>query len=113
MECYKCQKELSTSFSFSCLCEHCFSYQHCCLNCKHYTPGKHNDCNIPEAELCVDKESGNRCEYMQVKGSEAIGEEKTKDAQAKSDFFALFGEEAPEDDNSKSAKERFDDLFNS
>lgn len=50
---------------------------------------------------------------MQLKSSDAAEEEKTKDAQAKSDFFALFGEEAPEDESTKSAKERFDDLFNS
>jgi hypothetical protein len=110
MLCYKCKKELSSSFAFSCVCEHCFTYQHSCLNCQHYSQGKHNDCKIPEADLISDKEKGNRCEYMQARILEQSSSIEKDKKQAENDFHALFGEDPPEK-NEKTAKEKFDDLF--
>jgi len=64
MKCYKCQKELSITgkILFRATCEHCDVDLHTCKNCRHYFPGKPNDCNVPETEHVKDRERSNLCE---------------------------------------------------
>jgi len=45
-------------------CVRCGADLHCCLNCRFYAPGLHNDCAENQAERVVDKASGNFCEYF-------------------------------------------------
>jgi len=45
-------------------CLQCRSDLHCCLNCSFYDPAYHNQCREPQAELQVDKQAGNFCDYF-------------------------------------------------
>ena len=45
-------------------CLHCHSDLHCCLNCVFHDPAYHNHCREPQAELQVDKQAGNFCDYF-------------------------------------------------
>ena len=70
-------------------CLKCGSDLHCCLNCRFYALGHHNDCLETQAERQVDKRVGNFCEYFSfrigARGPGAAG----PDARVKLD--ALFG----------------------
>ena len=70
-------------------CLHCHSDLHCCLNCAFYDPAYHNHCREPQAELQVDKQAGNFCDYFSFR----VGRPGTKPAgtdTARSRLDALF-----------------------
>jgi predicted phosphohydrolase len=50
-------------------CEGCGAELHCCLNCRHYSPGMHNDCSETQAERVVDKARANFCDYFALHGA--------------------------------------------
>ncbi len=63
LKCYKCGTPLGvTKIDFRTLCEKCFSDQHSCYACRHYFPGKPNDCSIPGTDPVVDRQKFNFCE---------------------------------------------------
>lgn len=47
------------------VCGGCGAYLHSCRNCTMYSPGAHNDCREPNAEVVAEKEEANFCEYFQ------------------------------------------------
>lgn len=62
--CHRCGAGISTTDRIGRrdTCPKCGSDLHCCLNCRFYEPGYHNDCRETQAERQVDKEAGNFCE---------------------------------------------------
>jgi hypothetical protein len=70
-------------------CHQCGSDLHCCLNCRFYARGHHNDCLEPQAERQVDKVAGNFCDFFSFRaGAKAAQPSPGADARAKLD--ALF-----------------------
>ncbi|MDB2614095.1 hypothetical protein N9Y92_02930 [Chlamydiales bacterium] len=66
--CYKCKAALDeVKIGFRTLCEKCHAYQHSCKGCKHYSPGKPNDCLIPGTDPIRDRELFNFCEDFSPK----------------------------------------------
>lgn len=66
--CWKCKEALDVEkIYFRTICEKCHSYQHACVNCKHYYPGKPNDCNVPGTDPVSDRRSFNLCDSFEVK----------------------------------------------
>lgn len=46
-------------------CPHCDADVHCCKNCRHFDPGKNNQCNEPQAELVREKDRANFCDFFE------------------------------------------------
>lgn len=79
MICHHCNKPISIDrVSFKEECPHCYSYLHCCLNCKLYDPGRPNKCFEPQAERVTDKTGANYCEYFEP--TPEVDNSKQKDA---------------------------------
>ena len=96
--CHKCLNEVDlivkVGFKVGRLdtCVHCGAYLHCCKTCRYYDPGRHNDCEIPDADFIRDREEANFCNSYRIK-EWAEGE-------------------APEkDDSAEKAKAKLDNLF--
>lgn len=109
-QCFHCQKDLDlekSQIGVSSTCEYCSSYLHCCKNCQYFSPGKHNDCHIPEAILVSDKENKNFCDYFEPGKKRSATKENHDKSNA---FYELFGEAPPESD-SLSPEEKFKKLF--
>jgi hypothetical protein len=88
MFCYKCKNKLDLSskkIGFRQSCPICFSDLHVCKNCRHYSPGKPNDCNVPNTEFVSDREKNNFCEDFEIK-QELENQNKTKKDIAKKLF---------------------------
>lgn len=105
--CWKCHKPLELPqgpLSFRALCPQCDSWQHACVNCRHYKPGAPNDCAVPNTDPIGDREAANFCEDFSVK------EEGTSPPGSGDALDKLFGEKknpsAP-----TSPKNRFDSLW--
>lgn len=70
MNCWKCYKhsyDASLKIGFRAVCMHCDIDLHVCKNCKYYSPGKPNDCIIPDTETIYDPERSNLCEEFKAK----------------------------------------------
>lgn len=46
-------------------CPGCGKPTHCCRNCRHYAPGRPNECMEPLVERVVDKIRSNFCEFLE------------------------------------------------
>ena len=57
-------------------CEKCGEDVHVCKNCQFYDPGAYNECREPAAEVVLEKERANRCDYFQGGGSRSVKEKK-------------------------------------
>jgi len=71
MNCWKCGaflEKLDRKTSFRALCDSCGISLHCCKNCKHYAPGRANDCAIHGTERIADREANNFCEEFELLG---------------------------------------------
>lgn len=65
MYCHKCLSEQMQDvkkIGFREVCSKCGFDLHVCKNCRHYIPGKPNDCNVFDIEPVLDKEKFNFCE---------------------------------------------------
>jgi hypothetical protein len=66
--CHKCGAEVQTPpgarIGRRDSCSRCGADLHCCLNCRFYDPGKHQQCAEPQAEYVQYKDQGNFCEYF-------------------------------------------------
>ncbi len=64
MRCWKCGTELDYEkrIPFKATCDKCNAWLHVCKSCKHYCPGKPNDCLVPGTEFVADREKFNLCE---------------------------------------------------
>ncbi len=47
-------------------CPACKNDVHVCRNCKFYDPKVYNECLEPQAEVVMEKDRANRCEYFQA-----------------------------------------------
>jgi len=74
------------------LCPNCGAYLHSCVNCKFYSPGSHNDCREPQADLVSDKKSSNFCEYFSPGDKKRATQKKGEKRNARDRFDRLFGE---------------------
>jgi hypothetical protein len=45
-------------------CPKCDADLHCCRNCRHYSPGAHNQCNETQADWVREKDRANYCDYF-------------------------------------------------
>ncbi len=45
-------------------CPKCDADLHCCRNCRHYSPGAHNQCNETQADWVKEKDRSNFCDYF-------------------------------------------------
>lgn len=73
-------------------CERCLADLRACVQCRHYEPGYHNDCRENQAELVVDKEKANFCDFFQAATGQAksTGGSLSKD-EAAAQWENLFG----------------------
>ena len=71
-------------------CLHCGTDLHCCLNCRFHDPHCHNQCREPQAELQVDKEAGNFCEYFSFRVGPRPAAETTSATASRARLDALF-----------------------
>ena len=87
--CYFCGErfEAEQRLSRSAVCEKCGRDLHCCLNCKFYDPGAHNNCREPQAEWVPDRYKANFCQYF-VPTPAPLESKKVREAKAK--LEALF-----------------------
>lgn len=72
------------------ICSVCGSDLHCCLNCRFYAPGHHNDCREPGADRQVDKEVGNFCDYFELRRGERGEQPEGNAVDARARLEALF-----------------------
>ena len=79
-------------------CEKCCADLRCCRNCRHYDPRYHNECRETEAELVVDKQRRNFCEYFYYSAEPFAGARGTdRAAAAKAKLEALFRKREPDE----------------
>ena len=135
LKCWNCgaaQVELVLPVSRRADCPSCRAELHCCRQCRHYAPGRSEQCAEDRAEPPSNKEVANVCEWFEPLGGLA-GVERAED-RARANLDALFGgsdagasdDGAPEagaprdvaaqddpaqDDPAASARRRLDDLF--
>jgi predicted RNA-binding Zn-ribbon protein involved in translation (DUF1610 family) len=71
--CARCRKEISVDRRVSRreTCPHCGAWLHTCVNCRFYSPGRHNDCKESGTDPVRDKESSNFCDFFEFKESRA------------------------------------------
>ncbi len=90
--CHACQRELALKEKPGRKdgCPYCEAFLHCCLNCRFYVPGMHNDCQENQAERVVDKERANFCDYFVFKESSSGRKQDNEGDKARAKFEALF-----------------------
>jgi len=63
--CWNCRKELTKAdYGRETNCSSCGKATRVCRNCRHFAPGRPNDCVEPMAERVMDKERANFCELF-------------------------------------------------
>jgi hypothetical protein len=75
-------------------CPRCASALHCCRNCKFYDRTYHHQCREPMADLVVDKERANFCEYFAPSGERTPARPPAAPA-AREKLEALFKKKRP------------------
>jgi len=66
--CHHCGQENSYSdrVGIRAECSKCMNDIHVCKNCQFYDPKVYNECREPQAEVVLEKDRANRCEYFQA-----------------------------------------------
>jgi len=78
----------------SSICPACKAYLHSCVNCRFYSPGRHNDCAEPQADQVRDKRGANFCDYFVMRTARSGDGTRPGTNQGKSardEFDKLFG----------------------
>jgi hypothetical protein len=94
--CSKCRKLIDYSATAPVgkrdVCPKCDADLHCCKNCRHYDPAKHNQCAETQAEWVRDKDAANYCDYFQPNPVLLAqgGNGPAKSGDAKKKFDSLF-----------------------
>ncbi|MBW1713989.1 MAG: hypothetical protein JRJ59_12680, partial [Deltaproteobacteria bacterium] len=74
------------------VCQHCGADLRACRQCRHYYPGAHNDCRETQAELVVDKDRSNFCDFFQpAQGGPESGPDNLSKNEAQKKWEELFG----------------------
>ena len=64
--CWNCSQGLTRlDYGRETTCVACDKPTHCCRNCRHYAPGRANECMEPLVERIVDKTRGNFCDLFE------------------------------------------------
>ena len=116
MDCYHCHSPLEDDLkakpkiTFRSVCESCNFDLHVCLSCKFYSPGKPNDCCIPNIDKVIDKEKNNFCDEF-VYNDQPFIDAKSKN-QKKQIVKKLFKDEDDnQDQNDQTSTKSFEGLF--
>ena len=114
--CHKCTKIVNIAANGQAgrreCCEHCNADLHCCLNCRFYEPGAHNECYIPNTEWVGDKAGGNFCDEFEFADREPGPSGAGAGEQARTALDRLFGDagdRAPESDRLDTFRKLLDD----
>jgi hypothetical protein len=68
--CWNCGHDLTRlDYGREATCLACDKPTHCCLNCRHYAPGKPNECMEPLVDRIVEKARANSCELFEPSAS--------------------------------------------
>jgi len=97
-QCHKCGREWTAEKKQPAVkdfCEGCTAYLHCCLNCRHYDPAKHNQCAIGTTEWVGDKAGANFCDEFEFQDAGAIRAESAATDKAREALQGLFGTKEP------------------
>jgi hypothetical protein len=67
MVCHNCGREIKVVGKVlrTDECPHCDADVHCCKNCRHFDPGKNNQCSETQAEYVREKDRANFCDYFE------------------------------------------------
>lgn len=67
MVCQSCGREVKVIAKIARTdeCPHCDADLHCCKNCRHFDPGKNNQCNEPQADYVSSKIKANFCDFFE------------------------------------------------
>lgn len=68
-------------------CHKCHADLHVCKNCQHYDKNAYNECREPSADVVLEKERSNFCDYF-TPGAGGSSQDKAKDLRAAAE--ALF-----------------------
>jgi hypothetical protein len=64
--CWNCRHGLTKAdYGREATCPGCGKSTRCCRNCRHYAPGRPNDCLEPMEERILDKSKANFCELFE------------------------------------------------
>ncbi len=66
VDCFKCQNKIPVLGKVG-IREECFKCRsdvHVCLNCIHFDPKAYNQCREPQADVVLEKERSNFCDYF-------------------------------------------------
>ena len=90
------------------ICPDCSYYLHCCLNCRFYEPGAHNECHIPTTDYVGDNEGCNFCDEFEFADADEVRDDGETQA-ARDVLEKLFG--AVEHKTDKDRLDDFNRLF--
>ena len=78
--CWHCHVDLGRAdYGRESNCPTCGKPTHACRNCRHFAPGKPNDCLEPIAERVVEKHRANFCELFEPTRRAAASTAPSKD----------------------------------
>lgn len=69
--CHACKQEvdLEVKIGREDVCPNCYADLHVCFNCRHYDPGKQNECLEPHAGFVRERDRANFCHFFTFKDS--------------------------------------------
>lgn len=75
--CWHCRRRLGAAdYGREASCPGCGKSTRVCRNCRHYAPGRPNDCVEPIAERVLEKDRANFCEFFEASDNPAASEAK-------------------------------------
>ncbi len=89
-------------------CPACNAYLHCCLNCQHHDPSRHNECRVPNTDAVSRRDGANFCDEFVFREGRRPGGGTDRGA-ARSTLDSLFGD--GDSDRPEEGKSAFDKLF--
>ncbi len=101
MNCWKCDHRMNhvpLPFSRYEECEKCKVDLHVCYACRHYDPAVADACREDRADFVLDKDRANFCDYFRPGKNACRGKARSESRIAEQQLAALFGEDAPGDD---------------
>jgi ribosome-binding protein aMBF1 (putative translation factor) len=93
-KCFQCGHEIAASQvpGRRDECPKCHADLHVCRNCKHYDRNAYNECREPSAEVVLEKERSNFCDFF-TPGGGGPQADRAKDLRAAAE--ALFKKKQP------------------
>jgi hypothetical protein len=111
--CYRCGASLAAltpPLSRRDLCPDCGVELHVCRMCRHFAPGKPDDCVEEDAIAVRDKAAANFCDFFTPSADAFDGREQRDEAGARRQLADLFGDEAagagPQEDSALTEAEK-------